>query len=297
MVDATIETLIARADGTTAGTVPLVLNHDIVESGWSRRIRHNNFLSIYITERGRGIHVINAVPYGVSRGDVHVMASGSDHTFPDGENLLLHAAHFAPTIFDQQTWDAFDATPGFEYLGLEGASSRRIHLAPAAYDDVARDLTDMWAEWRTGTPAGAVLVRALFLRLLVRLARAAAGGGPRAPSAATSPYDREEIVASAVRTIDLMYAEPLRVERLASATCLSSARFTEIFKLIMGQTPRDYIRHVRIERARAMLSGTQASVSEVGRATGFTDSAYFARSFRAATGRSPREFRRESLAR
>jgi hypothetical protein len=103
VVDAEIETLIPRAGGTTPATVPLVLNHGIVESDKVAMHSPQQLPLDRHTEPGRGIHVINAVLDGVSMGDVYVMASESDHTFPEGEKLLLHPIHFVPNTFDEQT--------------------------------------------------------------------------------------------------------------------------------------------------------------------------------------------------
>jgi iron complex transport system substrate-binding protein len=99
--------------------------------------------------------------------------------------------------------------------------------------------------------------------------------------------DHEKIVAAAVRTIDLSYREPLRIRQLAASVYLSSDRFRQIFAAVMGRTPRDYLRHVRIEHAKALLTTTSLPISGVATATGFGDSAYFARAFREMTGCSP----------
>ena len=111
-----------------------------------------------------------------------------------------------------------------------------------------------------------------------------------------NPRGRDEIVATAVRLIDLNYGEPLRVEALAAAVHVSRYYFTKMFTSVMGRSPSDYIRHVRLERARALLSTTSMSVSEIARITGFGDHAQFSRMFRAVTAESPRSFRRRAQA-
>jgi len=292
--DAVLGDLLAEWPETAAAHVPLVLVYDIVERPWWRRLRHRDFQSLYITERGRGLHVIDSTPYGVSRGDVYVMGAGSDHTFAEGQRLLLHAIHFSPNVFDTATWDALAGVPGFKSLLVDPATGRRLHLDPTAYADVARDLAELWAEWRNGSPAGALLVRAVFLRLLVRLARLAAGESPPLLERPNATARHGEVVAAAVRTIDLHYAEPLRIDQLAAAAYLSPDRFTEIFASIMGRTPRDYIRHVRLERAKTLLATSAMPIADVARATGFRDNPYLTRAFRAATGTSPRQFRQRS---
>ena len=94
--------------------------------------------------------------------------------------------------------------------------------------------------------------------------------------------------------MDERFAEPLRVEQVAASVFLSPDRFTEVFARTMGRTPRDYIRHLRVERARRLLETTALSVSEVGQQAGFGEAAYFTRVFRAATGMTPTEFRKRA---
>jgi len=49
---------------------------------------------------------------------------------------------------------------------------------------------------------------------------------------------------------------------------------------------------IRIQRARELLEGTRASITEISTALGYSAPAHFARNFRKATGLAPQEFRR-----
>jgi len=290
-----LRSLIAEGGAGTAGEdVPLFLSRDSVDGSWPFRLVHRDFHSLYFADRGRGVHVIDSVPYSVARGNVYVVPVGSEHTYLDSKRLVLQSIHFLPEIFDSATWSGLDAVSGFQSLVLAGAESRRLHLNPAAYAEVARDLAELWSEWEAGGSSGAIVVRALLVRLLVRLARFAAGDAPPELPRPAPNLHREEIVAAAIRTIDLHYDQPLRVEQLAASAHLSRYRFTEIFTAVMGRAPRDYMRHVRLERAKTLLATTAMPISEIARATGFCDHANFTRAFRDATALSPRDFRRRT---
>jgi transcriptional regulator GlxA family with amidase domain len=144
-------------------------------------------------------------------------------------------------------------------------------------------------------------VRGLFLRLLVRLAREYAAHEaieqrrPTSPTLAPSPH-HEATVAAALRFLEGHFTEPLRIEQVAAAVFLSPDRFTEVFAAAMGRTPRDYLRFLRIERAKRLLAGTDLPISAVAQEAGFGDPAYFTRAFRAETGAAPREWRRGTSA-
>jgi transcriptional regulator GlxA family with amidase domain len=103
-------------------------------------------------------------------------------------------------------------------------------------------------------------------------------------------------VAAALTWIEANFREPIRVEEAARRVFLSPDRFTEVFQTEMGRTPREYIRHLRLEYARKLLLTTDLPISEVGQEAGFGEPGYFARAFRQSAGVTPREYRTRSRA-
>jgi transcriptional regulator GlxA family with amidase domain len=91
--------------------------------------------------------------------------------------------------------------------------------------------------------------------------------------------------------MDEHFAMALRIEQVAASVFLSTDRFTEVFGKSMGRTPRDYLRHLRLEQAKLLLATTDESISSVGLKSGFSDIAYFSRVFRAAVGLTPSRYR------
>lgn len=154
-------------------------------------------------------------------------------------------------------------------------------------------LAELRAEWLSGTPSGALLTRCLFLRLLVHLARLYADSHEHAPCQVSRPSTRSEAaVAMAVRYMDEHFPEPMRIEQIAAMVFLSPDRFTEVFSAVMGRTPRDYLRHLRLERAKTLLQTTDLSITDIAQEAGFREAAYFTRVFRAKTGLPPGVYRR-----
>lgn len=281
----------AAFPGTAAQRgLPLVVRTDVLAGEAARTVNHHrDFFSLYVARRGRGRHIIDAAAYAVARGDVYVMGPGMAHRFDDCD-LTFDTIHFQPEVFDAATREVLARVPGFRALVLAEAGGdpegRWLHLTPGAGDAVAAMLEELRAEWQAGTDEGALLTRALFLRLLVFLARErarAAGEGPRG--------GHESTVATAIRIMEERFAGSLRVEQVAAAVFLSPDRFTEVFAAAMGRTPRDYLRHLRLERALHLLQHTDRTVASVAAESGFSDAAHLARVVRAATGRTPRTFR------
>ena len=294
----------------TVEALPLVIRHDTIHAGNEQVANcHLDFFSLYFVRQGRGTHWIDGVPYGVARGDVYAMGLGMTHWFADCERLHTHTLHFAPHFFDAPTLNALAETPGFQPLFVEeplrraserGPSGRWLHLTPDGYAPVAEMLRELEWEWKSETPDGVLLARGLFLRLLVHLARRYAETETKGADSKTPAGDepqssaQEATVAAAVRYLDDHFAESLRVEQVAASVFLSPDRFTEVFARTMGRTPRDYIRHLRVECARGLLTTTDAPISDIGCQSGFGEAAYFTRVFRAATGLTPRDYRRQN---
>ena len=56
-------------------------------------------------------------------------------------------------------------------------------------------------------------------------------------------------------------------------------------------TPTAYLRTVRIQAARRLLSTTNRALADIAHETGFTDQSHFTRCFRETTGLTPGDYR------
>ena len=91
--------------------------------------------------------------------------------------------------------------------------------------------------------------------------------------------------------IDEHYAEPVRLETLSRITGLSPFHLQRIFRESEGKSPNDYLQEVRIRKASELLdNGTP--IVETALLTGFYDQSHFTNTFRRATGKTPRQYRR-----
>ena len=91
---------------------------------------------------------------------------------------------------------------------------------------------------------------------------------------------------------DARYAEPLTVEDLARAAGLSRAHFSRAFRRAFGVPPHAYLLTRRLERAAALLRGTEWSVAEICLSVGLQSIGSFTTSFTRTFGVSPTVYRR-----
>jgi AraC-like DNA-binding protein len=90
---------------------------------------------------------------------------------------------------------------------------------------------------------------------------------------------------------DARYAEPLTVDDLASAAGLSRAHFSREFRRAFGESPHSYLLTRRLERAAALLRGTDRSVADVCLSVGLQSIGSFTTSFTRMYGVSPMAYR------
>ena len=112
-----------------------------------------------------------------------------------------------------------------------------------------------------------------------------------APSdVAVTPRD-EQFIRRAMRIVEEHMDDPeFDVETFARAMGLSRASLFRKFKALSGNTPRDFIRDMRLERARQLLATGQVNVSETVARVGFSDLSHFGACFRKKFGETPSDF-------
>lgn len=84
--------------------------------------------------------------------------------------------------------------------------------------------------------------------------------------------------------------DTLSMDELATAAGYSRRHIERMFKTILGQSPADFYRGLRVDRGRNLLSTTDLSLLEIATACGFGSVSHFSKSFRARFGTAPTQF-------
>jgi AraC-like DNA-binding protein len=85
--------------------------------------------------------------------------------------------------------------------------------------------------------------------------------------------------------------QPVRVAELAAHVNVSPSHYFALFKRLTGRAPIDYLIRLRVQRARALLDSTAASVKEIAVTLGYRDPLYFSRVFKSVHRAPPTEYR------
>lgn len=86
-------------------------------------------------------------------------------------------------------------------------------------------------------------------------------------------------------------AAPVSVPVLAELAGFSPSHFSARFRSVTGFSVTEYVKRLRMARARQLLITSDHSVAEIAAAVGYPDPFYFSRQFSAVNGVSPRAFR------
>lgn len=108
------------------------------------------------------------------------------------------------------------------------------------------------------------------------------------------PSDDLVEVSSLSRVVDLVRVrldQPLRTADLAAAAGCSPGQLTRRLRKVFGLSPTQFLLRARVDRATALLAGTQQPIAEVAVTCGFYDQAAFTRQFARVTGETPAQYR------
>jgi two-component system response regulator YesN len=95
--------------------------------------------------------------------------------------------------------------------------------------------------------------------------------------------------------IDQHYMDAnLSLNEVASRVSLSPSHFSTVFSQETGQTFKEYLTEVRIQRAKELLRSTTLKSFEISYQIGYSDPHYFSYVFRKHTGLSPKEYRQQT---
>jgi AraC-like DNA-binding protein/ligand-binding sensor protein len=87
------------------------------------------------------------------------------------------------------------------------------------------------------------------------------------------------------------YSDPIKLESISDALHISRYHFCRRFKQTTGLTFVEYLRQVRIQRAKALLRNSYLRVGEIAFEVGFQTLTHYNRTFRKIVGCSPTEYR------
>lgn len=267
------------ASPATAQPSPLADSLPVVEFAGFRRWERDRYVPPHRHEAlhqfdyfsaGQGTYRIDGKEHDVDPHTMFFVVAGCEHTMTGSErhplvNLSVKFRH-----------------PGIDADFLPPT----LAVSDALARDVAALLRAAIGESVAESPERRVLASLRLAEVLVRL-RAAWAAMQR--GAMDSPH-----VAAAKRLMLERYADDLSLDDLARAAGVAPAHLCRVFRKETGQTPFQFLRQLRVERAKEGLARSDDRVADIARDAGFHSPRDLNRAFQRMVGASPREYRRRA---
>ena len=259
--------------------------HDLTEV-----LHYHDFAELVVVVKGRGIQHIDGTDYPVAAGDVFLLQGRQKHAFSRRENMVLFNVMYDAERLNLPE-DELRRIPGYNALFLLEPSYRRrhnftsrLHLDRTRLAHAESMLHAMIDECTNRSIGYEASLSGYLLELMIFLSREYSRIGTTNGKALLR-------VGELIGLLERDYARRWRLADLAVAAHMSESSLLATFKEATGQSPIDYLIHLRIQHAAELLCHGARSISEVAYSVGFEDSNYFSRQFRKTMKNSPREYR------
>lgn len=213
--------------------------------------------------------------------------------FAEAHSGCAGAADFLSVDLNPVFLSELAAVAGVIYKGTE-CKFRCASAVDEVLEAIARALVQELSGDRLGRDA---MIDALVQQLTIHLIRShlVVRRSAGIELSRAGPVDRR--LRRAIELIHNNYSRELDIEEMASAAYLSEYHFARLFKQIVGITPHVYLSHVRLDRARSLLTETALPITEIAALVGYQSHSHFTKVFRSITGLTPRGYRDASVSR
>ena len=207
-------------------------------------------------------------------------------TFASPENPLLG---LYIDVDMRQLHDLIDRMERQAQIGNACENSLPCGIGPAVMDEAMADATNRLIRCLQSETESQILGPGLVREILYR-----ALGGGQAP-VLYSLAMHGGTFSQVARTLKLMqsnYAAKIDVEQLANIACMSASAFHRAFKEITLDSPMQYLKKVRLTKARDLMVQEKMKAYIAADKVGYESSSQFSREFKRYFGQSPADMMR-----
>lgn len=103
--------------------------------------------------------------------------------------------------------------------------------------------------------------------------------------------EEKNLAKDAKNYMDRMYSRDIRIQDVAGILHVHPNYLSTLFRREYDQSPREYLRKVRMNQAKLLLTTTEYSISDISSDVGYTNPFQFSKVFKSCYGISPTEYR------
>lgn len=253
---------------------------------------HEELEAVRVTE-GRAVVSAEGGSWTMEPGEGVFINSGVLHEAHPirGEPVRLHSMVFHPRLVGGSAESVF--WQGYLQPLMADPASRFVRLSEAVpwQREALEAIESAWQACAREPPGFEFTAREGVSRLVFLLSRHRSPAKERPSEKALRDGER---IKAMLLYIQEHCAGELSVAEIAGSAALSESECLRCFKSMIGATPMQYVRQLRVERAAELLASTEERIADIGALCGFQEMSYFARTFRALKGRTPSRYRAEA---
>lgn len=237
--------------------------------GWGPGVR-NHFLLHHVIS-GKGVYVSRDKRFELAGGDTFLV-------YPD--TTIYYCADLSQPW--EYVWVGFGGLDAGGYMERTDFTPEEPVYRGRDSAELRRYIEAVYSHYGTKPWEQMEMTARLYdlLAFLVRTAQKQSRGGA----------DASDCALLAAEYIVGHYEEPITVEGLAAYASVSHSSLYRRFVKRFQISPKRFLLEYRIERACALLAGTNCSIQEISTSVGFEDPFYFSRAFKDVKGMSPRQY-------
>ncbi|MBL4700199.1 MAG: helix-turn-helix domain-containing protein [Phycisphaeraceae bacterium] len=255
----------------------------------------HDFIELAMILRGNCQHETLYEKRDLRCGDVVLLRPGVWHAYRQCHNLLVGNCGIGLPLRQRElAWTQDD--PHLSYLLWAGPWSGEhqgvlsFRLEPKALYRCRRQLEILDELRHRQEPVHRSVVLAHLLLLLGEMGEAWTSTNA---AQVIEQHPIHPAVHDAMALLEKRIADAWTLPDLAANVQLDRAYLARLFRHHSGLPPMAYLNRLRLERAAAMLLGTQDAIGNIAVAVGLPDANYFARRFHKHFGITPSQMRRE----
>jgi AraC-like DNA-binding protein len=255
------------------GLWPVRLGRNRTKPRYSAGPRTIDYFSLHLIQSGSVTVQYGEQTYELIKGDLFCLWPGKLFSYRPTE----------PRIAAEMTWIAFAGSQALILLQLIGISEDKPFLKGKLSTGSDMIIQQMWKA--SGQQKHTQLtVLSLLYQLFERL-----HSDMLTRSSANNRH--RHWVRQSLEYMDTHYSENISISQIAAEMGVHRTYFSKVFTEEVGVTPLQYLRKLKMDKAKRLLMESSLTVAEIALSLSYSDTASFTRSFAAFFGYPPSSFR------
>ncbi|MEX2416010.1 MAG: AraC family transcriptional regulator [Paenibacillaceae bacterium] len=255
--------------------------HTRCDPAWNKPPKQHQFHSFWFVSKGRGTFILDGMHHTAEPGKLFVIVPGTvfERIPEPNDPLEYYFVRFGVAGAEEEEgqWTFQPSLDG----GFPLHGAYMIQNAPVIIN-LFEQLHYLWQ--RRGHMV-AMRRKILFYELLLAIAHDFRSRHVTGNTTLAIEHTIEHMVNH--------YPEDLNLLDLAAMAGLSPSHYSRLFKKYSGHSPIDYLVHLRMDRAKELLSLSDYRLKAISQSVGYLDEFYFSRLFKKIVGMSPTDYARK----